>query len=110
MFLELGHPGGSWYTTPHALRPGPSHEKRRKIKEKRQKKKNVKQLNNTYFFSFLLFFLARGRPREGCGEFWDVFLRDLWGGLGGHVWEALGADVEMCLDCFGEDFWRSNNQ
>ena len=30
---NLGHPGGLWYTTPHA--PCPGHEKPRKIKEKR---------------------------------------------------------------------------
>ena len=30
---NLGHPGGSWYTTPHAPRPGPGYEKPRNIKE-----------------------------------------------------------------------------
>ena len=58
----LGHPGGSWYTTPHAPRPGPGHQKPRKINNKSEKKRK-KNMNNLVFLCFLLFFLARGRPR-----------------------------------------------
>ena len=64
---HLGYPGGSWYTTTRAPRPGPGHEKPRKTNEKRRKTSD-KIIFLFIFFDFFAifsyFFLARGRPRN----------------------------------------------
>ena len=61
---NLGHPGGSWYTTPHTPRPGPGHEKTSKIKEKRHKK-FANKLKNLIFLNFCVFFWPAGALGNG---------------------------------------------